>query len=44
MTKEVKPTVENAVILKQYIEQNIKKAMRKRYPTAEDIVNELLKE
>ena len=43
MEKEIQPTTENAVILKQYVEQNIKKAMKEKYPTAEDVVNDLLK-
>lgn len=42
MIKEIKPTQENNKILTEVLQAKVNKALKEKYPTAEDIVNEEL--
>jgi len=42
--KQVKPTKQNSFILGQTIQAKVNKSLKTRFPTAEDIVGDILKE
>lgn len=41
MTQEIEPTIQNHDLLRQILEMKIEKAQKERYPTPDDILNEL---
>jgi len=42
--KQVKPTKQNSLILTQTIQSKVNKSLKTRFPTAEDIVGDLIKQ
>jgi len=43
MEQKIKPTTENSRILSEYLQSKVNYELKKRYPSAEDIVTDILK-
>lgn len=42
MTTEIQPTIQNSRILTEYLQTKINTAIREKYPTAENLIDNLI--